>query len=166
MIDLLSLTNLVIMLTFEKALPAKAQIISALAIKSKAHWGYNAEFMSACIEELSYSSEDIKNENNSFFTLRKDEEIIGFYKLENLANEEILLEALFIEPREIGNGYGKALFEHAKSNAINHGATVLILQSDPNAEGFYQAQGMHVIGKEASESIPGRYLTTFCLSLI
>ena len=154
------------MISYEKACPTDAEIISSLAIRSKAHWGYNESFMKACIEELTYSSENILNENYRFVVLKKSNIIIGFYKLEGINTEEILLEALFIDPSEIGNGYGKNLFEHAKSNAIKHKATVLILQSDPHAEGFYQAQGMHVIGKAVSESIPGRYLVTFSLSLL
>jgi len=157
------------MISYDKARPSDAQIISALAIRSKAHWGYDEKFMNSCITELSHSAKDIQNGNYHFIVLKVQKKgkskIVGFYKLENIDSKEILLEALFIDADEIGNGYGKMLFEHAKLAAVKHGASSLILQSDPHAEGFYQAQGMQVIGKEESESIPGRFLSTFKLAL-
>jgi len=157
------------MISYDKARASDAQIISALAIRSKAHWGYDEEFMSNCVIELSHTAQDIQNDNYKFVVLKTQEcgklKIVGFYKLENLDNKEILLEALFIDTNEIGKGYGKMLFEHAKSAAVRHGASSLILQSDPHAEGFYQAQGMQVIGKEESKSIPGRFLSTYILNI-
>jgi len=34
-------------------------LLSNLAFRSKAHWGYSDEFMAACRDELTYSSEKI-----------------------------------------------------------------------------------------------------------
>lgn len=153
------------MISFEKTLTSDAKAISALALRSKAHWGYDQKFMQACVDELSYSPENITQPKTCYITLKHHIEILGFYKLDNIGSNDVLLEALFIEPNEIGKGYGKALFEHAKENTIKFGGKQLLLQSDPNAEGFYQAQGMLVIGEEESESIPGRFLKTFSLNV-
>jgi len=41
----------------------------------------------------------------------------------------------------------------------------MIIQGDPNAEGFYRAMGAERIGEQESHSIPGRMLPLFSLSL-
>ena len=75
------------------------------------------------------------------------------------------LEALFVEPRCIGQGFGRLLVEHAKSVALDMGASQLIIQGDPNAEGFYLAAGGVLTGTMESGSIPGRLLPTFVINL-
>ena len=76
-----------------------------------------------------------------------DDELIGYYGWEPVSETEIELSALFIEPRGIGKGLGKVLLLHAMSAAIELGGKELILQSDPNAEGFYLANGGVLTGR-------------------
>jgi GNAT superfamily N-acetyltransferase len=75
------------------------------------------------------------------------------------------VEALFVTPSAIGKGYGRALIEHAKREAIERSAKSLIIQSDPNAERFYQAIGGKLVGKRKSGSICSRYLPVFEIEL-
>jgi hypothetical protein len=37
-----------------RALPSEATVLTALARRSKAHWGYSEEFMRSCENELTY----------------------------------------------------------------------------------------------------------------
>ena len=148
------------MIEFRTAIPNEAKLLSELAISSKAHWGYSLEFMDACKDELSHTPKQLRNDEYIYKVAVKDESIIGFYKLENIHQHTILLEALFIEPSMIGHGIGRKLFEHAKQTGAKKGAEFIEVQSDPNSEGFYKSVGMKVTGKTQSGSIAGRYLPT------
>ena len=148
------------MVDFRKAKQNEAKVISELAINSKAHWGYSSKFMEECKAELSHTPEQLINDKYIYIVAVKGESIVGFYKLENILQETILLEALFIEASMIGCGLGRNLYEHAKQVCSDQGAVYIEVQSDPNSEGLYKTVGMNVTGKAQSGSIAGRYLPT------
>ncbi len=153
------------MLAIRKVKPSEAQLISNLAIRSKAHWGYDNEFMLACVDELSHSTEQIADDGFRYYLAQKNQEILGFYKLAKLDQDAALLEALFIEPCAIGSGVGRSLLEHAKVIAKKCGAVSLEAQSDPYAEPFYLAMGATVISRTESGSIAGRFLPMMRITL-
>jgi GNAT superfamily N-acetyltransferase len=153
------------MIEFRTAKPSEAERLSELAVISKAHWGYSSEFMETCRAELSHTPEQLANEKYIYNVAVKNETIIGFYKLENIHQQTILLEALFVDPSMIGLGVGRELYEHAKQTGAAKGAEFIEVQSDPHAEGFYKSMGMKVTGKEQSGSIEGRYLPTLKTSI-
>jgi GNAT superfamily N-acetyltransferase len=143
----------------------EARLLSELALRSKAHWGYSSEFLQACRAELSYGEDELLSERMRFFILESSNRIAGFYALICQSRTEFELEALFVEPVFIGKGFGRLLAEHAKSVASTMGGTKLIIQGDPNAEGFYAAMGGVLTGSKESGSIPGRFLPTFVVDL-
>jgi N-acetylglutamate synthase-like GNAT family acetyltransferase len=148
--------------------PAKSQerdILSELAFRSKASWGYSSEFMEACRAELSISEEEIASPDRHYVLAEANCEILGYYALERLSADEYELEALFVEPQHFGQGVGRRLIEHAKFHAREKGAWSLLIQGDPNATDFYRAAGGVQIGERKSDSIPGRYLPEFRISL-
>jgi len=147
------------------AVPKDAEILSDLAMRSKAYWGYSAEFMSSCKEELSVSSDNIMNADYHCCLVEKKFSVIGFYSLENLSISVVELEALFVEPCHIGTGVGKVLIDHAIERAKKIGANTMIIQADPNAKSFYLKAGAKLTGELASLSIPGRLLPTFEIEL-
>lgn len=147
------------------ALPNEAELLSALALRSKAHWGYSTEFLNACREELSHSPEQIASSDFVFQVSEIAGAIVGFYALKRLSDMEVELDALFIAPEHIGQGIGRALMEHALRTAVAHGAMSLVTQSDPFAESFYQAAGGVRTGMRESGSIPGRYLPVLKFTL-
>ena len=151
--------------TIREAVADDAACLSLLAIRSKAHWGYSAEFMDACVDELSVSPGHIENCDFHYVVAEVHEQVAGFYALEGLSGDEIELGALFVDPDHIGTGVGKTLVETAKLHAVNLGAHKLNIQGDPNAEKFYRAAGAELTGSKASDSIPGRFLPTFQISL-
>lgn len=152
-------------LTIRAVEPHEASSITELAMRSKAYWGYSAEFMAACRAELSVSADTLANPQIHVRAAERAAEIVGFYTLETLSDIEFELAALFVDPKHIGLGIGRALMTHAKSHAAALGARQLIVQGDPNAERFYLAAGGKLTGQQESGSIPGRFLPTFMIPL-
>ncbi|WP_437733505.1 GNAT family N-acetyltransferase [Sorangium sp. So ce1335] len=141
----------------------EAELLGALALRSKAHWGYTRDFMEACRAELSISPAYVAR--HPTFVLVRGNEALGFYTLEALSPTRVELGHLFVEPEEIGRGHGRALLAHARDEARRRGYRVLVIQGDPNAGRFYEACGARRVGEKASASIPGRMLPLFELDL-
>ena len=107
----------------------------------------------------------IQSAGLEYYVATQDEAAIGFYALSSSSPQESELEALFVEPRVIGTGAGKALFHHAAARARALGVSAMEIQGDPHAEGFYLAMGATPVGFRESHSIPGRQLPVYRLSL-
>lgn len=146
-----------------RARPDEAEALCAIAFRSKAHWGYSDELMEACREELSVTGEDV--EQHPVFVVHEGAEPLGFYTLEPLPDGAIELGHLFVEPRAIGRGLGAQLMAHACDQARARGHRLLVIQSDPNAEGFYVGCGAKRVGVQASASVRGRELPLLELDL-
>lgn len=143
----------------------EAAAISALALRSKAHWGYSDEFMQACRAELTYTATQIESGEYEFGVCEVGDRLAGFYALEFRGGKDAELEALFVEPEFIGHGIGRMLMDHAKKKSADSGITRLIIQGDPNAVRFYEAAGGIRTGRRESASIPGRFLPLFRIDL-
>ncbi|MCU0683879.1 MAG: SDR family NAD(P)-dependent oxidoreductase [Polyangiaceae bacterium] len=137
------------------ARPSEAATLSALALRSKAHWGYDQEFLERCRAELTLRPDDLQARRASVAEL--DGQIAGFVTIEgDPPFGEI--GALFIEPALMGVGAGQALWLHAVEAARAAGFALLSIDSDPGAEGFYLRMGARRVGESPSASIPGRML--------
>lgn len=141
------------------ARPEEAPLLSALALRSKGYWGYNLEFLTNCKEELSYTCEQLASPANSFQVAVLPKQIIaGFFALNFLGTEHPELDALFVDPKYIGKGWGKHLLSAAILVAKSHQAKTITLHSEPFAENFYLQNGATKVGETESQSIPGRFL--------
>jgi GNAT superfamily N-acetyltransferase len=69
---------------------------------------------------------------------------------------EVLM--MFVAPGTLRAGLGRRLWAHLEDTARAAGARRLEVDSDPHAEGFYRAMGMHPAGEAPSGSIAGRLL--------
>ncbi|MEO0986259.1 MAG: GNAT family N-acetyltransferase [Cyanobacteria bacterium J06639_14] len=147
------------------AQPEDATVLSELAMRSKASWGYSDEFMKACREELTITPEKMHSSVFHFVVAEISSAIAGFYGVERLSNSQFELEALFVDPIHMGSGIGRTLMTHAKHHIAACGGTTLMIQGDPNAAGFYRAVGAQPIGDRESASIPGRLLPVFSLEI-
>lgn len=143
----------------------EASALSALAMRSKAHWGYNAAFMRACETELTLTEEQIDSPESCTVVADRSGHLIGFHTLTLLADNEFELEALFVEPAQIGHGIGSLLVQDAVARATRGQGRRIIIQGDPHAAAFYRACGATLIGERESGSIPGRYLPLFEIDL-
>ena len=145
--------------------PGDAEVLSSLAFRSKASWGYDVEFMKRCRDELSYSAETIESPRFRFRVAELEGQIVAFYALELLGDGQAELEALFVRPDHIGKGLGRVLIDAACSEASLLGVACVTIQGDPNADEFYLAVGAVQAGYRESASIPGRYLPVYKLHL-
>src|SRR5262245_1291360 len=109
--------------------------LTELTLRSKAHWGYDAQFMDDVRPEMVVRPEQI--ENDWVYLLETDGRICGYYDLEKRDDGMIWLESLFIEPDAMGLGIGRRLWDHAVQTARAQGFSHMEFESDPNAEGFY-----------------------------
>jgi GNAT superfamily N-acetyltransferase len=98
-----------------RAAPSEAAALTELARRAKAYWGYSAEFLRSFEAELTYVPEQIDDGDVSFFVAEVDGGVGGFYAIKGVSPLEYELEALFVDPRLIGQGLGRALVDHAKS---------------------------------------------------
>ena len=124
---------------FVKIRPAKldeADLLTELALRSKAHWGYDASFMETCrnLKQLHVKPELI--EAGGVFVADHEGRLAGVYTLIPMDEATLDIDMLFVEPQFIGKGIGKALFTHICMAARATSAKRLIVESDPNAQGF------------------------------
>ena len=139
--------------------------MSELAFRSKGWWGYSEEFMAACRDELTVDPGEIDDPGSLFYVAQTGGEIAGFFSLVDPLEGTVELGALFVDPSWIGTGIGRALIEHAGETARQLGYSALLIQGDPHAAGFYRAAGGVSAGERESDSIPGRLLPLFRISL-
>jgi GNAT superfamily N-acetyltransferase len=144
------------------ARPDEAAALGELALRSKAHWGYDRDFLDSCRAELSLRPQDVVERR--IVVAAQDDRLLGFYSLDGRAPEGELGH-MWLEPSEIGKGLGKRLWLHAMESARAAGFTVLAIDAEPNAEGFYLAMGAVKAGETPSESIPGRMLPRLRIDL-
>ena len=137
--------------------------MTALALRSKAYWGYSKQFIEACRVELTYDAGHLRS--NVVRVVEVGDRIIGFYSLERISETEAELCAMFVEPDHIGRGFGRALISHAKATARELGFASILIQGDPHAAAFYRAAGGVPCGEADSRSIPGRALPLFRIHL-
>lgn len=135
-----------------RAQPDEAEALTGLFWRSKAHWGYDEAFMASVRENLRVTEETIREQH--VYVLEDAQRIVGFFVLLVLL-DRLHLEDLFIEPGEIGKGYGRRLFDHAVEMGRRLGYDSFTLESDPNAERFYLKRGAIRVGEHES-AIPGR----------
>ncbi|MEO9571268.1 MAG: GNAT family N-acetyltransferase [Polaribacter sp.] len=129
--------------------------LTEIAIKSKAFWGYSDELIASWKEDLTITPKMFQESNVCKYLV--NDEIAGFYILNRANIRTSFLDFLFIAPKFIKQGIGKALLKHASEYCIGGSCAVLNVLSDPYAEGFYAKQGFKVIARRES-SVPGRFL--------
>jgi N-acetylglutamate synthase-like GNAT family acetyltransferase len=132
----------------------EAEALTELAVRAKGHWGHDAAFLARARPELTVTPGDI--ERALVRVAERDGEVVGFSAID-LALDPPELVALFVEPAAIGTGAGRALLARAREEAAAAGVAELAIESDPDAEGFYRAQGAVPAGERRSSST-GRVL--------
>lgn len=131
---------------------------SELCLRSKAHWGYDAQFLAACREELTLHEAELATDP---IIVAEDSE--GIAGIAHVACDKAgcYLDKLFIEPDRIGKGVGRALYLWALDAARALGAHEMIIEADPDAALFYEKMGATAAGQLESSSVPGRFLPRF-----
>lgn len=133
---------------------AELTALTALCLRAKAHWGYDAAFMQAVVPELTLGPAAL---GPGLVVWDEGGTALGVAQVA-LAGPEARLEDLFVDPPAMGRGIGRALLDWALAHAASAGAQRMQFASDPFAEPFYRAMGARRVGTEPSGSIPGRML--------
>jgi GNAT superfamily N-acetyltransferase len=139
---------------------ADAEVLHALAVASKAHWGYPPEWIEAWAQWLFISPEYLLR--HDAYKAVRGQRIVGWYAL-IIQDEVALLDHLWLAPDAIGIGVGRRLFVHAITHARANGCARMEWVSDPNAVGFYTHMGGTVIGETLADN--GRQLPVMRIDL-
>lgn len=134
----------------------EATLLTHIAHRAKAYWGYSAEFMAASRKDLTFTTTELATDIT--FVLEQDGQVMGFYKLHKVTPNQVEMTDLFMEPTAIGRGWGRLLWNHAVATARGLGYMQMTWESDPNAEGFYLHMGAERVGEVESTVQPGRLL--------
>jgi GNAT superfamily N-acetyltransferase len=140
------------------ARPDEAAALSALALRSKAHWGYDAEFLRRSAPALAITPPMI-GEGRVLVAEDGRGTLVGVAAVEKLEGPgRFDLARLFVDASMLRAGIGRALFAAAVRLVESEGGTSLSILADPFAEPFYRRLGAVRIGEAPSDAIPGRLL--------
>ena len=149
------------MLTFRRTHLDEAHMLTELTIASKAHWGYDDEFMERARPDLVVTREYL--DANECWVAEDDGRVVGWFSLVELRGA-LLLDNFFLLPAQIGSGVGRRMWQQALDRAVARGALRLTLEADPNAAGFYERMGAQRSGSVTASS-SGRELPVYEVKL-
>jgi GNAT superfamily N-acetyltransferase len=113
------------------------------AWEAKAPWGYAHDQPEACRDDLSPALDSIISQSTHLIEFGTER--AGFYQ-PDMSCRPVELSRLWVRPRFMRRGLGRALLGHACEQASQLSAESLHIDSDPNAEPFYIANGATRIG--------------------
>jgi GNAT superfamily N-acetyltransferase len=122
--------------------------LTEIAFAAKRHWGYPERWIESWRDVLTIDPEFIVGHETHAAV--SGGRTVGFYALGRKGDRADLLH-LWVLPEEMGRGVGRILFAHALERAKALGFSELEIESDPNAEGFYQRMGARRIGSSVRE---------------
>jgi GNAT superfamily N-acetyltransferase len=147
------------MVSIRAARSGEAGSLTALCVRSKAHWGYDAAFMRLCTAALTVSEASIAA-GRVLVAADDAGRTIGTVSVaEDDEGPELAL--MFVDPRAIGSGAGRVLFEAAARLARSLGYRRMTILADPNAAPFYERMGARFLRNAPSDAIPGRTLPLY-----
>ena len=128
-------------------------ILNKISLQSKKHWGYPDEWIAKWKPDMMVGENDLAEK--SIIVAVADRVVVGFCAvMEKQENYEVM--HLWLLPEFLGKGFGKQLLEAALKSIIKQPKPIIV-ESDPNAETFYEKQGFVTFDKIESYP-PGRYL--------
>ncbi len=127
--------------------------LNAISLRSKAHWGYPAEWIETWKNDLTITPEQFAHQQ--ILVVEINDRIIGFSSIvEDQDNYDI--HHLWVLPEFIGQGIGKKLLQTTIDTFVQIEKPIIV-EADPNAEPFYRSQGFETF--DQIESFPkGRFL--------
>jgi len=151
-------------ITVRPARRGEAAILTALCLRSKAHWGYDAAFMELCVPSLTVHEESIAA-GRVLVAAEGDGPPLALAEIRG-EGETVELQEMFVDPPAIGSGLGRTMFEAAAALARGLGAQRMAILADLNAARFYERMGARFLRNEPSDAIPGRFLPFYEYDLI
>lgn len=150
--------------TIRKARLNEAGLLTAIAMRSKAHWGYSDEWRQQWKEALTVTPEIIAS--SICFVAELDKNIKGFWCRSVEQTAAPSPGFLFVDPSAIGTGCGKQLWQAIKPALISRGIHSFTIEADPNAVSFYMKLGAKKIKEIDSKAIPDRKIPILRFNLV
>jgi GNAT superfamily N-acetyltransferase len=126
------------LVAFQRAQTQHAQALTEITVTAKRHWNYPEKWIQIWLPSLTISPQYIK-ENETWMAVA-DERFVAYYSLKQ-DGESLWLDNLWVLPDFMGQGIGKQLFQHALARCRARGGSILKIESDPNAQAFYEKLG-------------------------
>jgi len=133
--------------------PTRLAEINDVIARSKAHWPWPDQYLSAALPLLRIS-EDYLDRNPSVVALGSDDAILAFGSLATDGGQTYL-DNLWVRPDRIGLGLGRHLCDYLLDCAREHDFEALWVLPDPPAEGFYLKRGFLDTGERVPSRIAG-----------
>jgi len=150
-------------ISLRSARAGEAASLTALCLRSKAHWGYDAEFMRLCVPALTVSERSIA-EGRVLVAVDEAGKVVGTASVLP-DGDDAELGLMFVEPGVIGGGIGRQLFGAAVKLARQLGYRRMTILADVNAAPFYERMGARFVRQAPSDAIPGRTLPFYEVEL-
>ncbi len=136
------------------ARPEEANLLTEIACRAKAHWGYSDEQIADWKPAFLTITSDYVRQHSLWVAEYVTGQPVAFAALE-LGAAGATLEHLWVLPGCMGRGIGSRLFYHVAGRA-----PAFTFTSDPQADGFYHKLGARIIG-EVESARQGRRLSLF-----
>ncbi|QQS14885.1 MAG: GNAT family N-acetyltransferase [Rhodospirillales bacterium] len=146
--------------TIRPARADEAAALTALCVRAKGHWGYDAAFMEMSARALAVSAADIEA-GVVWVAVDGGDAPLGVAELAVVDTATADLDKLFVDPGAMGAGVGAALLRFVAAEAGRGGRRVMTVLADPNAAPFYERMGARFQRMAPSDSIPGRELPLY-----
>lgn len=131
-----------------RATPDQAETLTQIAFAAKQHWGYPDAWIQLWSPSLTITPEFITSHET--YVAWMEEKPVGFCAVSR-EEDQASVEHLWVSPGYIGKGVGAALFKHMFARCKELGVRVLAIESDPNAQGFYEHMGAKKVGEAVGE---------------
>ena len=144
-----------------RARGSDAADLTRISRAAKRHWGYPEKLLRLWQRDLTVKPGFI--ERHPVYRAVHRGKAVGFYAISGTGNAR-QLEHMWVHPRYIGAGVGRALFAHLLRRLRTMQVRRLDVLSDPNAGGFYRRMGARQVGVVPSTP-EGRVLPLLRLTL-
>jgi hypothetical protein len=134
-------------LNLRSATAADAEALTRLAWEGKRHWGYPEPWLIAWGEALAITPQYI--ESNEVLCFEQAGQMIGFVAF-TCANGQFWLDHFWLHVPLIATGRGRQMFRLAIGHLRSRGVDRFMIESDPNAEGFYLHMGCRRVASKVS----------------
>jgi len=126
-----------------RARSGDAATLTNIAFAAKRYWGYPERWIESWHDSLTVQPDFITTHET--YSAVVENRTVGFYAL-GCKGDRLDLQHLWVLPDAMGQGVGRSLFAHALERVRVLGFGLLEIESDPNADGFYQRMGARRIG--------------------
>jgi GNAT superfamily N-acetyltransferase len=127
------------------AVPDDYERVRELTFESKAHWGYDRDFVRRWAEGLGFEGDEER------WVAELDGAIVAWAALVPPVDGVAVLDDLWVDPAAMGRGLGSRLFRLAADRARGLGAERLEWGAEPNAVGFYEKLGGRKVRDHVTE---------------